>query len=157
MFRIRHADQHDFDACVEALPQRWRTGPVLARLGVQLYKDYVIVAFDEHDTLVGFVACDADFFDNDAFYLRTLVVSERHQRKGVATALVEWATTWAFSRGVRRVFADVADDNLGRKLTETFEFEKVGEIRHMHSEDATYTIYATKRFDQTAFAKKVSG
>jgi GNAT superfamily N-acetyltransferase len=142
--KIRTADPHDFLACVEVLPQKWRAATVEARLGVQLYKDWVFVATDEKNTIVGFLACDADFFDGDGFYLRTLVVSETYRRKGCGEALFQYATKWAFARGVRRVFADVIDGALGKVLVGKLGFEKVGEINHMHSEDSNYVIYSRK-------------
>ncbi len=157
--KIRDADQHDFSGCVACFPREWRGQnfeALEARLGHQLFKDYVFVAVDDGvvqhppsqqqpgvpppgETIMGFSVCDADFFDSDGFYLRTTVVGQQYQKKGVGEALVRHAITWAFVRNVRRVFCDVIDPALAKILQDS-GFEKVGECKHMHAEDLDYQI-----------------
>jgi GNAT superfamily N-acetyltransferase len=143
MVRIRQGDQHDYRACLDCVPGDWRSAAFEARLGVQVWKDYIFVAEDDGGTVLGYLACDSEFFDADGFYLRTLVVRDSGRQNGVGEALLREATSWAFSRGVRRVFTDVVTPMLAKTL-ERGGFERVGEIRHMHAEDAVFMIYSLK-------------
>jgi N-acetylglutamate synthase-like GNAT family acetyltransferase len=140
---IRQADQHDFRGCLEVLPKVYRASNFEARLGHQLLRDYVFVALDDDGKVMGFLTCDADFFDADGFYLRSTVVKQEHGDKNVAEALVRAATKYAFAHNCRRVFADVVEPALAKRL-EKGGFEKVGEIKHMHCEDITYQVYSLK-------------
>ena len=140
---IREADQHDFFACLEVLPKNFRAPDFESRLGHQLLRDYVFVAIDDHGKVMGFLACDADFFDVDGFYLRTTVVKQEYGDKGVAEALVRHVTRWAFAHNCRRVFVDVTEPALARRL-EKGGFEKICEFKHMHAEDVVYHIYSLK-------------
>ena len=143
MVKIRQADQHDFRGCLECVPLDWRSAAFEARLGVQLWKDYIFVAEDDTNKIVGYIACDSEFFDADGFYLRTMLVREMSRRQGVGKDLIMTATKWAFSRGVRRVFIDVPDRGWARTL-EKAGFEKVGEVKHLHAEGSVYEIYSLK-------------
>jgi GNAT superfamily N-acetyltransferase len=143
MVKIRQADQHDFRGCLECVPLEWRTAGFEARLGVQLWKDYIFVAEDDNKKIVGYLACDSEFFDADGFYLRTMLVHELSRRQGIGSELINTATKWAFSRGVRRVFVDVPDKGWARNLQKA-GFEKVGEVKHLHAENVVYEVYSLK-------------
>ena len=142
---VRQADQYDFHACLDILPKDWRAPAFEARLGHQLWKDYVFVAVDDKDQrkVMGFLACDSDFFDTDGFYLRTTVVGQQYAFDNVAEQLIRKVCRWAFQREARRVFVDIVEPTLGKRL-ENAGFEKVGEIKHMHNENIVYQIYSLK-------------
>jgi len=144
--KIRRADQSDYFACVKLIPKEWGggSGAREARLGMQLYKEYVFVAVNDQKEILGYLACDADFFDEDGFYLRTIIVNEKERRKGIGEALVRHAMDWAFTRGARRIFADVLNEQFGKLLVTKGGFEKSGEIKHMHAEGVTFSIYSKK-------------
>jgi ribosomal protein S18 acetylase RimI-like enzyme len=142
--KIRQADQHDYNGCLNIAPKAFRSPGFDARLGERLYNDYSFVAIDEPDNkIVGFLLCDSTFFDGEGFYLRTLAVDEKFRGKGIAEQLMRKAIKYAFASGARRVFADVTDDGAAQLLKRR-GFERVGEINHMHAEGMLFQIYSLK-------------
>ena len=142
---VRQADQYDFHACLDILRKDWRSPAFEARLGHQLWKDYVFVAVDDKDQrkVMGFLACDSDFFDTDGFYLRTTVVGQQYAFDNVAEQLIRKVCRWRFNAKLGEC-SSISLNPPWVSASRNAGFEKVGEIKHMHNENIVYQIYSLK-------------
>lgn len=94
----------------------------------------VLVAQDNESVVGGLVAYELKKFEQERseIYIYDLAVSNKHQRKGIATTLVENLKRIAQERGISSLFvqADKADahaisfyQSLGARQTDTYNFD----------------------------------
>ncbi|MFP2963488.1 N-acetyltransferase family protein [Myxococcus sp. 1LA] len=107
-------------------------------------------AFDAEGRMHGFAWVDSyrqEGLQLEGVWVRSLVVSPRVRRMGVATGLLTCLMDEARRQGESRVFADVDDDNLASLRT----FEHLGFLRS----DDRLTQEANEAWDATGRSKRL--
>lgn len=129
LWNIRPACQDDIPA-MHAIAVSGFANPWAERmLADELAQDCVLAlaAISPQNVLVGYLFLSAAL---DEAQLRSLAVSPRHRRCGVARQLLNHAWTWARKRNARSVFLEVREDNdSALTLYKTVNFTECGRRR----------------------------
>ncbi len=119
---LRKAKITDIKEIQKLIELSAKKGEMLSRSLSELYdnlRDYYVYVEDEGNLLVG--TCAMHICWEDLAEIRSLVVREEYQRKGIGTKLVEACLSESISLGMYRIFALTYKPDFFRK----FDFKVV--------------------------------
>ncbi|MEU4509888.1 ribosomal protein S18-alanine N-acetyltransferase [Nonomuraea wenchangensis] len=121
----------------------WSEGMMRGELDDMPRSRHYVVALDE-DEIVGYagLAAAADQAD-----VQTIAVLDKHQGRGIGSALLTELLAEARRRGAREMFLEVRADNpRAQSVYRRFEFEEIG-TRRRYYDDGTDAIMMRRKLD----------
>ncbi|MED7927630.1 ribosomal protein S18-alanine N-acetyltransferase [Nonomuraea sp. LP-02] len=121
----------------------WSEGMMRGELDDMPRTRHYVVALDE-DEIVGYAGLAAA---SDQADVQTIAVLDKHQGRGIGSALLTELLAEARRRGAREMFLEVRADNpRAQAVYRRFEFEEIG-TRRRYYDDGTDAIMMRRKLD----------